>query len=525
MKKFASIFLTLAMIFTLSVPAFAAGTETYTLTINGAAGHTYDIFQIFTGTIHEDNKGTPADPTDDATVLSNIKFGQNYIPMGHSLGQDVTPDYINLLLNAANPATYASGIINDENNPFKNDVTPDTEGIIEVELPAGYYLIEDVTTGLVDGQTQSSIILQMVGDVTVTSKHATVSSQKKVKDINDSTGESSGWQDSADYDIGDAVPFQLTFDLPSIFDSYGAYEITFHDKQAAGFATPVISKVYILHENTEEIPLSPIVSAGDNGYKLNPSCGLDTCEYRTEGHCTFTVEVGDIEAIYVAAGKTFIAGDKVIVEYTAELENDAVVGRAGLGNTNSMYVCHPDGHTPKDIVTVFTYGLNINKVDENGDPLSGAEFTLYKRGTGADDWTALDAPVSDGVEFTWSGLDDGIYKLVESKTPDGYNTMADKVFSVVAGHTTYDWHGVNSAFLNVVAKEGTTGQGDIVFADADADMNEDGILQGDITNYKGAELPETGAQGTILLVALGTVLVLVAGVFMITRKKMSIYED
>ena len=42
MKKFGSIFLTLAMIFSLSVPAFAAGTGTYTLTINGAAGHTYD---------------------------------------------------------------------------------------------------------------------------------------------------------------------------------------------------------------------------------------------------------------------------------------------------------------------------------------------------------------------------------------------------------------------------------------------------------------------------------------------------
>ena len=52
-----------------------------------------------------------------------------------------------------------------------------------------------------------------------------------------------------------------------------------------------------------------------------------------------------------------------------------------------------------------------------------------------------------------------------------------------------------------------------------------GIIEKNIINNTGTILPETGAEGTFLLITGGTVLVILAAVFMITRKKMSIYED
>ena len=58
-------------------------------------------------------------------------------------------------------------------------------------------------------------ITRVVGDVTISPKSDVPSFQKKVKDTNDTTGDTTGWQDSADYDIGDKVPFQLKATLPS----------------------------------------------------------------------------------------------------------------------------------------------------------------------------------------------------------------------------------------------------------------------------------------------------------------------
>ena len=48
---------------------------------------------------------------------------------------------------------------------------------------------------------------------------------------------------------------------------------------------------------------------------------------------------------------------------------------------NHYYVEFTDtGKTPKDTVKVFTYQTIINKVDQDGNKLKGADFTLYKDG-------------------------------------------------------------------------------------------------------------------------------------------------
>ena len=58
--------------------------------------------------------------------------------------------------------------------------------------------------------------------------------EKKTQDTNDSAGETSGWQDSADYDIGDDVPFLITATLPSSVTGYNLYTLKFSDAMEDG---------------------------------------------------------------------------------------------------------------------------------------------------------------------------------------------------------------------------------------------------------------------------------------------------
>jgi len=183
----------------------------------------------------------------------------------------------------------------------------------------------------------------------------------------------------------------------------------------------------------------------------------------------------------------------------------------------------------RPFVTVFTYELKVNKIDgASKEALNGAGFTLYKwdaDGTNDNKWVAVGAEIKgeNVTTFTWSGIDAGKYKLVETTTPAGYNTIADIEFEVTAQHKAEWVKGGNSAFMDLIAKDAG---GNVVFADAAGDPPvEDGKLEGDIENYKGTVLPETGAKGTIMLIGFSSMLVMVAAVFMITRKKMSIYED
>ena len=509
MKKLFTILLALAMILAMSTTAFAAENETYELTMNAIKDHTYKVFQIYTGDISDE---------DGTLVLSNIKYGKNHIPVDGQLGDAVPDAELQAFLKSTDHANY-----------FKSQVTGDAyaevnpDGTLEsatITVDAGYYLIVDVTNEalLPDGQTKSPVLLKVAENTTIASKHASIVSEKKVDDKNDSTTDEDAvhWQDAADYDIGDDVPFQLSVTLPATFNTYTVYELTFHDNQAAGLDAPENFVVYIERNGAKLFD----IAEGVTGYTVE-ACTSDKCEFNG---CSFNVKVSNINALYAQNTATFEDDDKLIVEYTAKLNDTANVGRAG--NVNSMYVCHPDGHTPVDSVTVLTYQLKVNKIDgASKEALEGAGFTLFKWDAATSDWVKIGDEIKgdDITSFTWTGIDGGKYKLVETTTPAGYNTIADIEFVVDATHKVEWLADGNSAFEDLIAKNvaGTV----VVFADQDENGVEDGKLEGDIENFKGVVLPETGAEGTFFLITGSTLLIMVAAVFMITRKKMSIYED
>ena len=153
----------------------------------------------------------------------------------------------------------------------------------------------------------------------------------------------------------------------------------------------------------------------------------------------------------------------------------------------------------------------VNKVDGEGAPLTGAEFTLEKYNKETGEWEAITAVKNDeGTTFTFSGLDDGKYRLTETKTPAGYNSIAPIEFTITAEHDVL----ADDPALTSLSGNATTGE--ITFTSSTAE----GSLSTNVVNKAGSTLPETGGIGTTIFYVLGAVLVVGAGVVLVIKKRM-----
>ncbi|MBP3893393.1 MAG: isopeptide-forming domain-containing fimbrial protein, partial [Atopobiaceae bacterium] len=242
--------------------------------------------------------------------------------------------------------------------------------------------------------------------------------EKKIKDTNDTTGETSKWQDSADYDIGDAVPYRLTAITAEDVTSYKKYHLTFKDRMEESLTFNEDSvKVYV---GGTEVPADAYeLSSDEHSFAL-------TLAWQGEDGATIVDER--------------LNGIEVAVEFTATLNEAAKLGKEGNVNEARLaYSNNPtsvddtdEGQTPWDFVIAFTYKVQVNKVDKNDKALEGAEFKLQKKladGSLKD----LDLKV-DANTFTATGLDDGTYVLTETKAPTGYKLILPIEFTVTADH-------------------------------------------------------------------------------------------
>lgn len=475
----------------------------YDITIDGAVdGHTYEAYQIFKGDL-------------SVNTLSNITWGNGVTPEGTAaLGNAKAK--AELLTDTAKAEEFAKEVGKYLQNPTKA-----TDSKINV-TEAGYYLIKDKDASL-DGTNKgyTAYILEVVKDVTVTPKAGVPTVQKKVKDINDTTDadiKNSKWQDSADHDIDDDVPFQLTATLPSNFDAFDQYYLNFSDTLSAGLTYNNDAKVFV--ENAG-------VRTEVSNYFFK---GMD------KGKLSFAIV--DLKQIALDGTATVNKDTKVIVEYTAKLNKDAVHGSAG--NPNEVVLVYynnpnksgdgknkpttppttppstpptpptpPTGETPKDKVIVFTYKTVVNKLDEDRAPLAGAEFTLIKKMKDDSEKTIKVVTAQEGKQFNFNGLDDGEYILRETKAPAGYNRINDITFTISATHD------VTADEPKLTDLNGNAVSGEITFT---KDVTA-GSLTTDVVNKKGSLLPSTGSKGTTILYVLGAILAVGAGVLFVTKKR------
>lgn len=543
LRKLLTAVIAIVMMLGTGVTAMADATTPHTIKITSDAtqkqDHTYEAYQVFVGTYDETSK-----------QLQNFAWG-NGVDSVALLTELKTKDAYKKCTTAAEVAAVLNGITNDsaEAKEFAEIVAKHLVAGKEVKSTGnktvgyelavtgdGYYFIKDTTTNLDSGDTLSSFMLQVVGDVNVKAKDSTTSSEKRVKDTDDTAGTSTDWQDSADYDIGDKVPFQLKGTVAGDYDKYTKYVFNFHDKESAGLTFNKDDvKVYV--DGTEITTGFTVVTEG-----------------LTDG-CTFEVRFPNLKDIESVKAESVIT-----VEYTSTLNDNAVVGQKGNPNTSHIeFSNNPNGDqegtgkTPDDTVIVFTYKSTVTKVDENEKDLSGAGFTLYKEVTAVYPGAKTGKAIKDGLGkdikataladdkyyveagkktirgdkkniFEFKGIDDGTYVLVETTVPTGYNAWEAVQFKVEATHeTTAD---IDPETGKIAGKEEyvlTKLTGDDLFGDkGDGTITleaEKADLDVTIINQSGSTLPETGGIGTTMFYIIGTAMILGAGIILTSKVK------
>lgn len=485
-KKLFSYIVAIAMIFTLT--AFAGGavnaTDTaYKLTLTGTTtGHTYEAYQIFTGNLSTNNDGTK--------VLSNVEWGNGVTYTGNESAADVAK--------ALGDGTMSIDQLIDKLTltTIAKTVTSAKDSTVIDGLTAGYYLVKDKDgTQANTSDAYTKFIVQVVGDTEAAIKSGVPTVTKKVQDKNDSTGETSGWQDSADYDIGDDVPYQITGTMPDNIGNYETYKYIFTDTMSKGLTFNDDATIKIGGTDVTGSFEKTLTEKDDRSTVVTWTCD----------------NLKDID------GVTLNKDTKVVVTYSAKLNKDAVIGFEGNPNTvNLTYSNNPNkgdegstGKTPDDKNIVFTYKAVVNKVDQEQNSLAGAAFKLEKK-KGENTYEKVkEFEAGKETTFTFTGLDDGDYRLTETTTPAGYNTIAPIDFTITATH-------------EVEADEPQLKELTVSKKSVEAEFTADksaGSLTTYVVNKKGSTLPETGGMGTTLLYAVGGVLVALAAAYIIISKK------
>ena len=131
----------------------------------------------------------------------------------------------------------------------------------------------------------------------------------------------------------------------------------------------------------------------------------------------------------------FYSYKNVVVDCTAALNDDAVIGAEGNPNEDSLEWTSADGKDHEkegNEVVVYTFEVDVNKVDaESGDAVEGCTFEIYSKASDAKKGVNAIAKATsdeDGLA-SFVGLDGGKYYVKETKAVEGYN-LNTKVYTV-----------------------------------------------------------------------------------------------
>lgn len=534
-KKVLPMVLAMAMIPTMSMTAFAtqSATEVNNSNVN-IKNHTFAAYQIFKGDYHNE-------------TLSNVIWGTGV----NGFKYDGTSD-------AGEIAKKLAGVNAETANAFAKEAAKHITGTSTIGTgsitiqEAGYYLIVD-TTSLVDNtdpknpkpvyDASNLTLLEVTAaneKITPRVKTDKPSVEKKVAEntkYNQNGGYGDTYNDVADYNMGDSVNFHLIGAVPDM-GNYDTYKYEFEDTLSAGLTAPAESdvKVYLSNDKILE------TTGGTPDTELNADFTVSVSTDEATKNSKINVSFSDLKTVEgIAKGKY------IIVDYSAVLNQDAVVGLNGNENKVKLRYSNnpnqsgggentPTGETPEDKVIVFTYELDVTKVDgqDANKKLAGAEFKLMNANktkyaivengkvTG---WTENEkqgtvlTSDNNGL-FTVTGLDDNKYYLKETKAPDGYNTLKDPIEFVIQATTAnnQEWGGSASSAFTKLEIGLKNNKGEFEYTDGTTD---DGRVSMTVKNNKGSLLPSTGGIGTTIFYIVGVVLVLGAGVLLVTKKRMN----
>lgn len=518
-----------------------------------STGHKYKAYRIFSGTaiIKENGKDELigiqwANSSGAESFLDALKedetIGSNFTDCTNA------PEVAKVLETFDNDSTEAKAFAKfvAKNKSSVQAINSDASETITATLDGYYVIIEDSLSDNTEDSAMTSYLLAVYDadkGAMIGVKSAIPSVIKKIKENStlattvgnkDDRMESytipENYNDTADFSIGDTVDFQIIGSMPENIAEYNTYKYVFHD---------TLDSQFTLAGDFETNGVTVTVGGTElNGYTVSVD------------NNAITITFNDIKDACTTLNKD----SKVVVDYSATLSNAAVIGQPGQKNevyleysNNPNYKGEGDtdekdttSKTPKDTVIAFTYELDVTKIDgaNRETKLKGAKFKLKATdGDHANKWVKVDtdgkveswvddedeaSELTSGLDgiFKVIGLDKGNYSLKETVAPVGYNPLTDAIeFEIQAeinnsqNDNTID--GEELTALNIrVDNKGAV----------DGDLSR-GTVSMDVENNSGSTLPSTGGIGTTIFYLGGGAMVAVAGVFLITKKRMGKQEN
>lgn len=365
--------------------------------------------------------------------------------------------------------------------------------------------------------------------VSVTTAAGTTWQMKSVYPTVDKTvqgGSATDPSDHASAEVGDKLTFTLTSTVPDPSE-WDHYQFKFTDTLSKG----------LTFNNDVVVSIGGTTLVADTQYKVNFTDGNGT------GDSKLVINLGtfdDTDQIYDA--KNLFAsnvGKTITVTYTVTVNEHAVIATDDPNTVNVGYTNGPgtdDLGTSEDKKThQYTFGFDVNKVDgtDASKFLPGAEFELratadgdgiqlisdknttspsYRpakqtgEGTYEDGATTVAAVGTDG-KLHFTGLKEGVYYLVETKAPEGYNVLTEPVIVKIAA--SYDTDGT---LINWIAKIVKSAEETVTPAAGNSHTVT-------VENNKGTLLPGTGGMGTVIFTVVGVAVVAGGAIWMVQRNR------
>lgn len=506
-----------------------------------------------TGNFNLVKYGVIGNDRDNKTALEGVKFKLEHLKDGvdFNTSDAEKPENWELIKPKAVGDQPAKDYFVTDNvgNISANDLKPGTYRFTEIGYEDGKdnkYIINenDQYVFVVDQSGTTATIptsAEHTDDYTVDGN--TVSVYNYVPDVDkkvEKNGETGTWQEAADYSVGDSINYKIDVTIPENIERLKTFTVT---DTPTGLTDKVDSIV-----------------VKDGGTTIENTNDTTYYKVKKNGEDGFIIE-------FVPSAMTAYKGKTLTITYTAVLNKDAVTTTAGNPNTVKLDYSKnvkqngdekPDTNEDKKIVqdeaVVYTFKIHIDKIADNAEktPLAGVEFDLYKKvkhGTagaisdakakelGLDEsegWVKVnDATLKtneNGV-LEVEGLENGTYKLVETKAKDGYNLLKAPVdVSLDIAYKT-TWTETDHYENGVWVKREVTQKKEEFKSDeaSESEMNGgkqngskdgDGVISTTIINRKGFNLPTTGGFGTLLFSGIGVLLVVAGvGVLLSLKKK------
>lgn len=435
--------------------------------------------------------------------------------------------------------TGTSGMIS-----IKSGMTKGTYRFVEIEAVDGYIAntAEDANEFEVDVDTEGKLYAHKIGSTADKLNTIKVKNERPAFDkaVTKRDGAGNGANNSVDYAVGDQIPYTLTVKVPDTIANVKTFKVT-----------DTVTPTQLKHlANTVEVKLAGGTAVDPKYYDIenDETTGVMTIDFKS--NTAGKEKLGDD-----FKGKTIVITYKAELLETADKTDAGNLNKAELEYSNKTDINITDGTEGKpykihDEAVVYTFKTSIKKTDEKGTALPNVEFDLYKKyvpadgvitsnkvtfqkvacdvidasaayklglnntASDTDQWIKIKS-ITTGPEGTVEvdGLPNGNYKLIETKTKDGYNLLkspvdADLTIAYADAWETKDYYDANGVLIK---HEKSASKKAFDTATAYKPIQ--------IVNRKGFNLPTTGGFGTLLFSGIGVLLVLAGVSVLFSLKK------